>query len=235
MNKNHKLLMGTDGWEDFYMSLQKEEGSKEKHRLLANKFRGKKIQLVIEGKELWIEELIMPKVRKAYVEDIIETALVERFHFLENLAFDYKVISKNRKEIRVLVYCINLSNHILMKQESFNEVQIESIKVLQQVYGKAFMKIIKRNEFYGIAIAKKYFYFFHVKNKMLVQNKVEEFEHISELSSFLEGLCTMKNYPKVIYLHEENPCEEVKHILENFYKAYIFNISKEEFQWNNLG
>lgn len=226
MIRKVKVLISSEGWEEFIKPLKPRKNvyTIENESFDFKRLKIRRVQLIIEGKELLIEEVVIPAVRKAYVEQMVECALLERFHSLDEIAFDYKVLSKEGKQLRVLVYCINLSNLILTEKEKFRGVHIESVKVIQQIYGEEFRRALKKKEFYGIAVVRNYFYFFHVKNKILYQNKVEEFDDICEITDFIGNLCNVKNHPEVIYLYEENPSGEMSNIISSINQVNILNI-----------
>lgn len=226
MIRKIKVLISAEGCEEFIKPLKPRKNvyAIENESFDFKRLKSRRVQLIIEGKELLIEEVVIPAVRKAYIEQMVECALLERFHSLDEIAFDYKVLSKKEKQLRVLVYCINLSNLILTEKEKFHGVHIESVRVIQQIYGEEFRRALKKKEFYGIAVVRNYFYFFHVKNKILYQNKVEEFDDICEITDFIGNLCNVKNHPKVVYLYEENPSSEMSNIISSINQVYIFNM-----------
>lgn len=226
MIRKVKVLISSEGWEEFIKPLKPRKNvyTIENESFDFKRLKIRRVQLIIEGKELLIEEVVIPAVRKVYVEQMVECALLERFHSLDEIAFDYKVLSKEGKQLRVLVYCINLSNLILTEKEKFRGVHIESVKVIQQIYGEEFRRALKKKEFYGIAVVRNYFYFFHVKNKILYQNKVEEFDDICEITDFIGNLCNVKNHPEVVYLYEENPSSEMSNIISSINQVHILNI-----------
>lgn len=235
--KEAKILINTEGCEDFFKPLKPRESLYDQEREAFNikGLKSRRVQLIIEGKELLIEEIAIPGGKRGYIEQMVECALLERFHSLDEIAFDYKVISKGRKQWRVLVYCINLSNLILTEKENFHGVHIESIKVIQQIYGEAFRRALKKKEFYGLVVVRNNFYFFHVKGKILYENRVEEFEDIFEISDFIGSICRKKNHPKVIYLYEANPSKEMSEIISRINQVYIFNVFIKEREEKLLG
>lgn len=226
MIRKVKVLISAEGCEEFIKPLKPRKNvyDIENESFDFKRLKSRRVQLIIEGKELLIEEVVIPAVRKAYIEQMVECALLERFHSLDEIAFDYKVLSKEGKQLRVLVYCINLSNLILTEKENFHGVHIESVRVIQQIYGEEFRRALNRKEFYGIAVVRNYFYFFHVKNKILYQNKVEEFDDICEITDFIGNLCNVKNHPEVVYLYEENPSSEMSNIISSINQVYILNM-----------
>ena len=225
MKGKNKVLMGPEGCSYFSESLKSQAYLRREDEILdIETLAHSKIHLIIEGKELLIEEIIIPRARKPYMESMIEHTLIEKFHTLDEIAFDFKVMKKEKNKIRVLVYCVNLSNSVLLEKDKFQRIHLQSVKVIQQIYAEAFRKFLRKKEFYGIAIIKNYFYFFHVKNKVLCENKVEDLSSFHDLKDFVKSLCKSMGKSKVLYLYEENPCKEVSKLLKSIQEVYIFNI-----------
>lgn len=213
MNKKIDVLIGVGGCEIFSNPLREKKNlmitKEEKIKLELKELKNRKVKYVIEGKELLIEEITVPKGRKIYIDQMVEYALVQKFHYLDEIAYDYRVISTQKKLLKILVYCINLSNLILLDKEKLQGSYVQSVRVLQQIYGEAFYKVLKLKEFYGVAIIKNFFYFFHIKKGNLIYNRVEEFEEISEIEGFIKEISYSLEKSSTIYVYFEEAVDEI--------------------------
>lgn len=223
--KKHRILVENEG-NIYFSALINGRGviSRGKQNEDFHGLRNKKIHFILEGKEIFIEEITIPKVSKSDIGKMIESILVAKFHSLEEIAFNFKVIKRELKQLKVLIYCINLSNNLLLEKETLNNIHIKSVKVIQQIYAEAFERKLKKTEFSGVVVTENYLYYFHVKNKIIYENKVEEFSALQEVEEFVKNICKKNKYSKVLYLYEENPSMELQERLSSIYEVYIFNI-----------
>lgn len=229
MRKNIDILMGHQGCFKYRNSVKNANtysGVYDKP-VDIKKLQREKINLIIEEKELLIEELVIPRTRKAYIEGMVENALLQKFPSLNEIAFDYKVIEKHKTQLRVLVYCVNLSNLLLLQEKNFQGAEIVSVKVIQQIYAEIFSRRTKKKDFSGIVVFKNYFYFFYLQNGIMYENKVEEFNNISEIVDFIKGIYKKRKFQKVLYIYEENPTFEINQLIAQIWQLNIVILSEQ--------
>lgn len=218
MNKKIDVLIGADGCEIFLNPLRIKGDlmveAKEKVDFELKNLINRKVKYIVEGKEILIEEITVPKGRRFYVDQMVECALLQKFHCLDEIAYDYRIISTQGKFLKILIYCINLSNLILLDKEKLQGSCIQSVRVLQQIYGEAFYKVLKLKEFYGIAIVKNFFYFFHIKQGRLIYNRVEEFEVLSEIEGFIKEISYNLEKLSTIYVYLKEEIQKMDINLE---------------------
>jgi len=160
------------------------------------------------------------------MELLIRNKVVEIFHNIENIVFTYKIISRKRRKVEIIIYCINIKDSIFMREKVFAGSTIKSVIPIQQLYIDKYSKKMKNIDYTMIIYRNKYVYIAEVKNNILSKNKViSKFEEDSNLETleFLKSI-NDKDNKKGIYIINEDIRENIK--IANFYEI------KREFSMN---
>ena len=174
--------------------------------------RKSNLNVIIEGEEIFLHRMLVPKMNKGRMNLFVKNKVIEIFHHIENIIFDYEVINVRRKEIEIIIYCINIKDSLFMKEEMFSGSTIKSVIPIQQLYINKYKKKIKNREFTMIIYRNKYVYIVEMKNNTLVRNKViNEVKEDSNLE-ILEFFKASNNeeYKKGLYIITENKGENIK-------------------------
>ncbi|MFR1708115.1 MAG: hypothetical protein ACLSV2_04370 [Clostridium sp.] len=184
------------------------------------------LNVILEGEEIFIHRASIPKMSKTNIELLIKNKVIEIFHNIENIIFTYKIISRKRKKIEIIIYCINIKDSIFMREKVFEDSTIKSVIPIQQLYIDKYSKKMKNIDYTMIIYRNKYVYIAEVKNNILSKNKViSKFEEDSNLETleFLKSI-NDKDNKKGIYIINEDIRENIK--IANFYEI------KREFSIN---
>ncbi|HAK42787.1 MAG TPA: hypothetical protein DCM59_08915 [Clostridium sp.] len=180
--------------------------------------RKSNLNVIIEGEEIFLHRMIVPKMNKGRMNLFVKNKVVEIFHHIENIIFDYEVINVERREIEIVMYCINIKDSLFMNEEVFSGSTIKSVIPIQQLYINKYKKKIKNREFTMIIYRNKYVYIVEIKNNTLVRNKViNEVKEDSNLE-ILEFLKAANNEEdkKGLYIITGNKGENIK--IANLYE-----------------
>lgn len=184
------------------------------------------LNVILEGEEIFIHRASIPKMSKTNMELLIRNKVVETFHNIENIVFTYKIISRKRRKVEIIIYCINIKDSIFMREKVFAGSTIKSVIPIQQLYIDKYSKKMKNIDYTMIIYRNKYVYIAEVKNNILSKNKViSKFEEDSNLETleFLKSI-NDKDNKKGIYIINEDIRENIK--IANFYEI------KREFSMN---
>lgn len=184
------------------------------------------LNVILEGEEIFIHRASIPKMSKTNMELLIRNKVVEIFHNIENIVFTYKIISRKRRKVEIIIYCINIKDSIFMREKVFAGSTIKSVIPIQQLYIDKYSKKMKNIDYTMIIYRNKYVYIAEVKNNILSKNKViSKFEEDSNLETleFLKSI-NDKDNKKGIYIINEDIRENIK--IANFYEI------KREFSMN---
>ena len=224
MFKSNKIIMGSEGCRYYETNLHKSI----KYNIHNDIFKveelkkGSNLHVIIEGKEIFIEEMEIPRVRKSMIYQLVECALIDRFHSLDDIAFDYRIKLVRKETIEIIVYCLNLAN-LNFSKENFDKVKIKTVITIQQLYIKYFAKRIKSKDFYGVVLKNKYVYFFHANRKNIIENHVID---VNLLSDDLNINSFFKNLSDKIYFHiaENEESEVLENYLVNYKNLNVYEI-----------
>ena len=184
------------------------------------------LNVILEGEEIFIHRASIPKMSKTNIELLIKNKVIEIFHNIENIIFTYKIISRKRRKVEIIIYCINIKDSIFMREKVFEDSTIKSVIPIQQLYIDKYSKKMKNIDYTMIIYRNKYVYIAEVKNNILSKNKViSKFEEDSNLETleFLKSINDQDN-KKGIYIINEDIRENIK--IANFYEI------KREFSIN---
>jgi len=159
----------------------------------AIKLKKRKIAIVIEGEEIYIEKFTFPKVKDHNIYDLVKNELICKFGSIHNIIFDYNLVSKGENYITTIVYCINIENFNFLQQENYCDAIITKIDILQNYFKEYLSSFIKEKEYYLAFRYKRTLYYLAVQNDNIVANKVFNIEknqvcYSEELIKFISGI-----------------------------------------------
>ncbi len=149
-------------------------------------FNNKNGYFIIEGEELFIEELIIPGVGKKSLENIMENEVLNRFQSIENITFDYIIKEKTHNRIRLFLYCVNIENLSLNSEKSYERINIISVDLVQNYFIRFYEKFITHNKYVIVMSFREYTYVCYVVDKILQLNKVFHNSNINFYEDLLE-------------------------------------------------
>jgi len=128
--------------------------------------------VIIEGEELFINLITLPKVKNSRLYDLVKNELLYKFNKLENIIFDYEIIKETEEAVEVVVYCVNIENFSILKKENYNQSNFIKINMLQNFIKGYLSSSIKDEDYYLAFRYKREVYFLVVAKKNIIANKV---------------------------------------------------------------
>lgn len=166
--------------------------------------RRKKLDIIIEGEELFIFDLDLSFIKLLNLKVIIDNILQRKFLNRENILFDYKIVKITYKTIKVLIYCINGKNMTILNEELSHK--INSIKALQLIYSQVYIRRLKKKSFLLIVRKNEKLYLLIVKNKLLIANRIfsqQDKLWNKKLLEYIDDLNRINFIPSPIYIVED--------------------------------
>ncbi|WP_291562050.1 MULTISPECIES: hypothetical protein [unclassified Clostridium] len=132
--------------------------------------KNKTIMLVIEGEELFIKTMSIPKVSKRYVYYILRNEITEQYG--ENVMFSYEIIKEEKTCYNIILYCFHENKYSLLKNSSIYNCNGLRINFIQNYVKDLYFKEIEDKNFILLFNYRNYIYLLKVKNNILTYNKV---------------------------------------------------------------
>lgn len=132
--------------------------------------KNKTITLIIEGEELFIKTISIPKVSKRYVYYILRNEITEQYG--EKVMFSYEIIKEEKACYNIILYCFHENKYPLLKDSSIYNCNGLRINFIQNYVKDLYIKEIKEKKFILLFSYRNYIYLLKVKNNILTYNKV---------------------------------------------------------------
>ncbi|WP_454053829.1 hypothetical protein [Clostridium sp. Marseille-Q7071] len=132
--------------------------------------KNKTIMLVIEGEELFIKTMSIPKVSKRYVYYVLRNEITEQYG--ENVMFSYEIIKEEKTCYNIILYCFHENKYSLLKNSSIYNCNGLRINFIQNYVKDLYFKEIEDKNFILLFNYRNYIYLLKVKNNILTYNKV---------------------------------------------------------------
>ena len=185
----------------------------------------KKLKFIFYEEDIYIDTIYIPKVKRAWLDNVITHNLVCSFEDISNLSFSYEIISKKNKKYKIMLYCINSKKNILYNSISSRQ-QVVGVYLIQHCYHYFVKKALKVKNFILVFDSNNYTYIISssegfLKNSLLYNRK--------EMPVIIESLNKMLN-------DFNNKGEQVPIIITlNYEKANLLMEGLSNYCFKNMG
>ena len=108
--------------------------------------RDKNLYILVEGESVYIKIITLPLVKKHLINDLIKNELRYYYKDIDNIAFTYKLIKKNKSNMEILVYCLKGDNLAILEKCVDNNINLKTVNIIQfclkDYYGS---RIVEKN------------------------------------------------------------------------------------------
>ncbi|GAA0121337.1 MAG: hypothetical protein KID00_05035 [Clostridium argentinense] len=132
--------------------------------------KNRSVTLIIEGEELFIKNIIIPKVSKRYIYYVLRNEITERYG--EDVMFSYDIVKEDKNHYNTVVYCFQENKYSLLKNSSIYNCSGLTIDFIQNSVKDLYSKEIKDKKYILLFNYRNYIYLLKVKNNILIYNKV---------------------------------------------------------------
>lgn len=134
--------------------------------------KGKKIKLIVKDEEVYILNMELPKINRFTLIEVIRAELSLRFKNMDNIMFDYSIISRLNNKIQVKVFCCHFEDKKIINGVTDAGATIKSVIPIQfHVLEKNLRKIRQKN-YYFVFIYFERLYFIEVINNIVEMNGI---------------------------------------------------------------
>lgn len=200
-------------------------------------FANKNLFVVIDGEEVYVKLMILPKVKKEKLHEIIKSELEYRFKNMDNIMFTYQIIKDNGLNLEAAVFCLNWNKVDLIKKCMERGGKIKGIYPIQFCILNNYRKTIKDKKHIFIFIYEDILYFLACLDNKIVANSVmkvfTEKDFMEELEKF-QAKCSVSeafgDFSKMFFLNFPN-----KDLIEDMKRLYecidLGDICKDDIQF----
>lgn len=183
----------------------------------------KKIYVIVEGEEVYIKLITIPRVNYSKIEDLIRGELLYYFKEIENILFTYSILKEADRCFEVIVFCLN-ADKIDVLQKSFCDIsQVKGIYLIQFCILNFMKKTINEDNFNVVFSLKKSLYLMEVKFNILKKNRVikevmssEEFKF--QVDDFIKYKISSYNDENTYFVNIDNKVWIEEYIKEGCFK-----------------
>lgn len=136
------------------------------------KIKRRNIKLLVKGEEVYIINMELPKTSMSTLREVVQQELFLKFKKNENIMFDYIVISKDKKKVKVLVYLFHWKDEVVIRKIIEGGGRLQGIIPLQFYFLERYIKKIKEKTYYFVFKDENKLYLMEILNGRVVMNKV---------------------------------------------------------------
>jgi hypothetical protein len=171
-------------------------------------FRNKNIFILVQGEQIYVKLIEIPKVSKRKIYSVIKSELKYHFKNIDNIMFTYDVFKDNGKSLEVIVFCLNWTKDDIVEKCVEKGANIKGIYPIQFYVLNNYKKNIKEHQYIFVFWnANKLYLLGCVDGKVLANSvirdlKKESFEeNIDKFKEKCEAINVMKGIKKVFFLN----------------------------------
>jgi hypothetical protein len=188
----------------------------------------KRVAIILEGEEINIKMMTLPKINKVSLYDLIKSELFYYFKDIDNLVFNYIIIKVHKSKIDLLVFCINQRKINFMKKCLNTNIKIQGVYLIQFSFLNYFKLKIKEKNYGFVFVYRENLYFLYcIENKLVHNNVCKMATDSTELKNLLFNF--MQN-SKIIY-----DKEATKVYFANCGSIQPLNDASDKVTYENLG
>ena len=167
--------------------------------------KNKKIILNIEGQELFIKIIKIPKVKRKYLRDVVQNEVLIRYG--EDIIYNYDVLEEKTNCFKIVLYCAHEISIRCLQNNNVKNGNLIKIDFAQNNIINYYSKMILKETYILIVQYRDYIYFLKVYKNKLIFNKIIQTEKYNEndikmeIDNFLD--CNTK-YKNIYYSNLEN-------------------------------
>ncbi len=199
-------------------------------------FKNKNIFIVLQGEQVYVKLIEIPKVNKRKIHFVIKNELKYHFKNIDNIMFTYDVFKDNGKSLEVIVFCLNWTKENIIEKCVEKGANIKGIYPIQFYVLNNYKKSIKEHKYiFAFLDEYKLYLLACVDGKVLANSvirdlKKENFEeNIDKFKEKCETIDVMNGIKKVFLLNI--PYEDIIEELSQKYDCSdLGKLSKDELE-----
>lgn len=138
--------------------------------------RNRKLYIIIDGHEIYIKHLTLPRLKKEETEKMIYNELKYYINDMSNVIFSYNILNIHENIQEVVAFCLNWSKLNMLKHFTSDNNEIAAVYIIQFCFIKYYKNCIKSNKFMFVFKYNESIYLLICNNGCMISNKVINLE-----------------------------------------------------------
>lgn len=162
----------------------------------------KKVYAIVEGEEVYIKLVTIPRVNYNKIEDLIRCELLYYFKDIGSILYTYSILKESDVSFEIIVFCLNADKIDVLKKSLSDFTKVKGIYLIQFCVLNFIKKVVNEDDFNLAFYSKRSLYLLEVRSNVLKKNKVSKKVNTSkefkiEIDSFinprLSSYCSTMN------------------------------------------
>ncbi|MCY6960472.1 hypothetical protein [Clostridium brassicae] len=195
------------------------------------KVRNRKLYIMLEGEEIHVKLLKLPKVCNEKLESIIENEMAYLYGTkADEIYYDYSMFKENENDLEVLVFCINCE--LLNNMKSYNKFQknIKKVSLVQMYFIEYLKKHVLEDRYILILKYNNNIYFTAMYEDKIIANKVIKACE-DDYSTLVKGINSIKD--RIASINIKINSIYISNINNYGFNEYLSEI--KDIEYKNLG
>lgn len=110
--------------------------------------RLKNVLIIVRGEKVYIDEFVIPRVKRRYINRLIQDRLKYKFKTIDDIMFCSNVTSNSDHNLCVKLFCINLNCRDLIEKFTKNKINIKGIVPIQWYASQKYRDSVKVDNYF---------------------------------------------------------------------------------------
>lgn len=198
--------------------------------------KNKSIYIVVEGEEIYVKLIEVPKVNKKRLYFIIKNELKYNFKDIDNIMFTYEVFKDNGNSLEVMVFCLNWTKENIIEKCVQRGAKVKGVYPIQFCALNTCKKNIRQPQYIFVFYSENKFYFIACVNKKVIANStvsnLNENYIVENLNEFIykcEENYKLKKFEYIFFLNFPNN-DVIKKLSKKYNCTNLGNVTKDKLE-----
>ncbi|GAA0125292.1 MULTISPECIES: hypothetical protein [Clostridium] len=173
-------------------------------KIFSINLKNKNINVLVEGEELFIKVISIPKVKKNQISSLVKNEVTLRYG--DKVMFKYSVLEEKDNIFKIILYCFHEKKYSLLNDKRIGYSRNLKVEFLQNYVLKYYSKYIQEEKYKMIFQYKNFIYFIKVNKENLLFNKVMKITDTEKINKLLDEFIKDN---KTIYHFNSNNIEKL--------------------------
>ncbi|GAA0115922.1 hypothetical protein [Clostridium senegalense] len=173
-------------------------------KIFSINLKNKNINVLVEGEELFIKVITIPKVKKNQIPSLVKNEVTLRYG--DKVMFKYSILEEKDNMLKIILYCFHEKKYTLLNDKRIGYSKNLKVEFLQNYVLKYYSKYLQEEKYKMIFQYKNFIYFIKVNKGNLLFNRVIKITNTEKINKLLDEFI---NDTKTIYHFNSNNIEKL--------------------------